>query len=531
MARLDNSAAPLFKAARIGVVAMALIGLGAVLFKDSWQPKASVASVVEPLPTITSTTMPELFESGSSLAEICPGVLDRLRAIANPPGWVDRSTEPAVDAKIPVVVVKSTDLLRAAILAAKPGSVIEISAGSYEGVIDIPTSGTPGEPIVIRPQTPGTVNFIGVSSMVIGGSNIVVQGFNWHTANSANIVVRGTGITIQRNEWSEAGNGANDFSTGLIVVPNDATNWDPDGVLGIGAPPSPLNLTIRYNRFTRVRNTVLWQNHGVRGTIFEWNVVEGPHGIAPNGGPNADNAAVVKIGYGFGGESTNTVLRNNLIKNWGKAIYVFGIKGSDVRIEDNVILGGTIEVRWGNRSVIQRNVIYNGSITVSGSSHRILDNAIWLVDDQASQGAIAITYGIEKDSLGHHFDGSKLPLFYLPVEDSAVKRNVVVSESPMRSALAAVRYDGVLRASPTGNEILANLFVGRFLRGMPYDIVNGEDLFWSEFPFQNRLDFNDVIEMVAAADTSAAANSMVTANVVSNALASRLCDGFAHAAG
>ena len=80
-----------------------------------------------------------------------------------------------------VVLVNDNEGLRSAINQGKPGDVITLKPGIYQGGIRITTSGTAGAPIHITAQQPGTVTITNGRTLITSSTQLTQEGDLWST--------------------------------------------------------------------------------------------------------------------------------------------------------------------------------------------------------------------------------------------------------------------------------------------------------------------------------------------------------------
>ncbi len=403
------------------------------------------------------------------------------------------------------------------ILNGSPGpTLVLLAAGSYSGSFDIAPSPR-SAPLKIRPATPGTVRFVGETTFVVRREGVAVEGLEFDTTVSRTFTIRAPDTLIAGNTWFDSGGGESDESTGLIYLPNDATDWDPDGVVGIGAPLLALRVQVKNNTFKQPRNTPLWQSHGIIGTRFEGNAVIGPHGMKSNDSP-ALFASAVKIGYGFGNEATDAVVSGNTFTDW-KAVYVIGVKGGKVLIDRNWLSEGKIALRNGSGSTVSQNIILNGGIDVFGSDHTVNENVVRMLGDPSNEAALVLHYGEAKESFSRSFDGTSLPLFVQPTKNSTFSSNILISATPNKYAVTVfVGPDESFPHRAEGNQLVGNLIMGQ-----AYD-VSGTQLIGligrgdeAAFYAKNTIVNTTAIRLLSEGQ------AMRTANTVSSAIRDLAC--------
>lgn len=346
------------------------------------------------------------------------------------------------------------------LLSGAPGpTVLLLAPGTYSGSFKIAPSPR-SAPLKIRPAAAGTVRFVGETTFEVRRSSVAIEGLIFETTVSRTFTIRAADMLIAGNTWIGSGGGESDDSTGLIYLPNDEPNWDPGGLIGIGAPLLPLRLRVANNTFSRPKNTPLWQSHGIVGTRFEGNAVVGPHGMIHNGAPAAF-ASAVKIGYGFGSEPTETVITGNTFTGW-KATYVIGIKGGKALITENWLDEGKISLRSGNGSTVSRNIILNGGLDVFGADHMVNENVLRMLDDPPNEGALVLHYGEPKFIDPYSFDGISLPLLFQTTKNSTFSSNVLISNTSGKYAITVfVGPDESYPHRAEGNRLVGNLIVGQ----------------------------------------------------------------------
>src|ERR1700730_2992892 len=98
--------------------------------------------------------------------------------------------------------------IRAAAAKVLPGQTVQVSAGTYQEIVNVPTSGTAGAPIVFTAAPGATVTIPNQTSgfVISGRSWITVNGFTVTNSNDVGINVQdSSNITISNNHVSYAG--------------------------------------------------------------------------------------------------------------------------------------------------------------------------------------------------------------------------------------------------------------------------------------------------------------------------------------
>jgi parallel beta-helix repeat protein len=182
---------------------------------------------------------------------------------------------PAVTGKI--IYVSPGQSIDAALDSASPGDHVVVKAGVYKESITISRSGEAGKPIVLRPETPGTVTIdaTGQATALIpsGGTNIFISGLTISGANNAlsgnnNAAVRtADGWTIQDCTIEKnAGGGLGIFGSNVTVRRVVAQD---NGRYGIGGS-SCKNLLVS-DCITRRNNRVIGDSNGGGGKFTRLN--------------------------------------------------------------------------------------------------------------------------------------------------------------------------------------------------------------------------------------------------------------------
>jgi hypothetical protein len=350
------------------------------------------------------------------------------------------------------VTAASIDELSRSLQSAVPGTVIELLDGQYEGELDITAAGSVSAPIVIRPRRPLGAVFVGKTKLRLNGSYVTLDGLKFSKTGAQTIEVAGLGNRVANGVFEECGDGQSGATTGLIMLDNKAANGDDQ--FGLNRPRVERRATFDGNIFVRPRNTVFWQNHGLVGNSYIGNRIQGPHGIAEG------ETEAIKIGFGFGAEDTNTTIAYNEITAWEGWPYVIGIKSSSVTLTGNVIGSGRLEVRYGDRVTLKRNVIVNGDLMLSGSGHEVTGNVVVNSASRDNLGPFVVAATAVFQSDGGSFDGQQLPYYYRALTNSTVSDNTFVSLDPSDAGTAFMLglNENVWSLPPKGNSFTRNLF-------------------------------------------------------------------------
>ena len=84
-------------------------------------------------------------------------------------------------------IVSNADDIETALETAQPGDTLIMTDGTWtDQEIDFVGRGTAGNPITLRPQTPGGVLLTGVSQMRISGNYLVVSGLHFKNGTIEN---------------------------------------------------------------------------------------------------------------------------------------------------------------------------------------------------------------------------------------------------------------------------------------------------------------------------------------------------------
>ncbi len=353
-----------------------------------------------------------------------------------------------------VVSVSDLDGLSAALKTATPGTAIELRDGTYEGELEVTANGTATTPIVIRSARAQGARFIGKTQIRLLGRYTVLDGLLFDRTGASTLEIAGMGNRVTNSMFQECGDGSSGSSAGLILLDNPAPDGysDPDG---LARPLVDRRAMVDSNTFVRPLNTVIWQNHGLQGNSYIGNRIIGPHGIKEG------ESEAIKIGFGFGAESTKTVISYNEITDWEGWPYVIGIKSSNVELTANVLSKGRLEVRYGNSVTLRRNVVLNGDMFIGGNGHTVSGNVVLSSTSRDRLGPLIVSgTGSTVSDLGS-YDGTTKPIYYRAMTNSTISDNTFVSLDPDEAGTVFMLglVDAVWSAPPRGNTFSRNVFL------------------------------------------------------------------------
>lgn len=353
------------------------------------------------------------------------------------------------------ISVRNAEQLQAAIASATPGVLISIEDGRYEGTFEATVIATAKNPIVIRQRNRNGAVFVGQTKFALNGEYWVIDGLRFEGTGASVVTISGLGNRLTNSTFVECGDGTSGGSSGLILLDNPAPDGvnDPDG---LQRPLIQRSALVDGNSFVRPKNTVIWQNHGLLGNAYVGNTIVGPHGIAEGGESEA-----IKIGFGFAAEQTNTLIAFNEITRWVGWPYMIGIKSSGVTVLGNVLDGGRLEIRYGDRARIERNIILNGDLMISGPGHLVSGNVVVSTSARDRLGPLVLVGSSSQQNDSGNYDGVTKPKYYRAVTNSEIVGNTFVSLDPQDAGSVFLLGVGesVWTDPPSSNRFTRNLFL------------------------------------------------------------------------
>ncbi|MBT4822680.1 MAG: hypothetical protein HON70_43635, partial [Lentisphaerae bacterium] len=264
-------------------------------------------------------------------------------------------------------LVRTPSELAKALAAAAPGSEVIIANGVYNGWrVSFTSDGTAGQPVTIRPQTPGGVTFRLHCELRIKADHVVFKGFRFeHCERTVLRIEGGSHNRITQCQFLYCGSPGSTFGHILSIYPDshhsrvDHCYWTGSKAmsLGIRAPGDKASCPT-HNRL----------DHNVFRDVYR---------IWINGQEN------IQLGQGKHShkQSLHTLVEYNLFHHaWGDG-EIFSSKTSHNTFRHNVAAHcprAAFTLRGGNHATVDGNIMVgNGNgVRIFGCDHAIINNLI-----------------------------------------------------------------------------------------------------------------------------------------------------------
>ncbi len=314
-------------------------------------------------------------------------------------------------------IVANADDIDTAMETAQPGDTLIMNDGIWtDAEIDFVGNGAAGNPITLRPQTPGGVLLTGVSQMRISGSYLVVSGVHFKdgTIENSDHVVQFRGPLGEATNCRFTNSVIESYSGPDL---NDKYHY--------------VSLYGQYNRVDHCRfldqqnigpQIVAWLDESA-APISAFHQIDSNHfGDRPRGWANGFET--IRLGDSdTSGVDAHIVVENNLFERSDGEIEIISSKSNFNIFRYNTFRQcmGTLTLRHGNNNTVEGNfflgqdAVDSGGIRVVGQNHIIINNYIANVDDEAD-GAISIAAGVPNTPLNG----------YLQVRDTVIAHNTIV---------------------------------------------------------------------------------------------------------
>lgn len=290
------------------------------------------------------------------------------------------------------ILVTTPSELNEAIVAAKAGDCIVMKNGVWHNVdMLIDAVGTEESPITLRAETPGQVVITGLSSLILRGKYLVVEGIRFrdgYSSKSLHLIevrssfTRITNCSIVKYNKPEG----NDVWIGMFGSNNRVDHCYFEG---------------KYSESVMI---IIWRptpesnDHSIDHNHFK---------DIPSIG--LGGATAIRIGDGTNAlSSSNTIVENNLFEEMLGIGKIVNIKSGGNIIRNNTFrnASGAICIRQGNNCVIEGNYVfpglkdnYTGGILVIGENHIIRNNYIQGTK-KIGKGAIVLYEGQSNNAPG-----------------------------------------------------------------------------------------------------------------------------------
>lgn len=258
-------------------------------------------------------------------------------------------------------VCRDSDEFLAALRTARPGTVIAVDAKELrltEPVI-IELNGTKDAPIVIKAHKRGTVSVTGPTAFILRRSSFVtIEGFTFVNDGSAAVRLEGcSNVRITRNTFrlNEQGRGSWVMVTGI------------SGESPVFSHHNTIDRNLFENKKELGNFITIEGTKGTSPAVSQYDIIEWNH--FRNIGPRAENVLeAIRIGSSeFTLSRGHTVLQNNLFERCDGDPEYISIKLSDCIVRSNTFVEclGSLSLRHGNNSIVERNVIIGNNRTGS----------------------------------------------------------------------------------------------------------------------------------------------------------------------
>ncbi len=382
------------------------------------------------------------------------------------------------------VRVSDPESARKAVLAAKPGDVIVLSAGEWKDAdLRLDGTGAKDAPITIRAEKPGETIFTGASRIRLGGEHLVVSGLWLKNLSGA------------KADWFEfridSKRRANHcrvtdcaFTESADFTPEEKeSRWV--GIYGAGNQLDRCFLEGKKNKGTTV---VVWLGeqdtggHRLLANLF---------GERPRLGQNGGEALRV-------GDSKSSMMKASCLieGNW------FNRCDGETECISNKSCGntyrgnwffetqGTLTLRHGNDCLVEGNYFIGqgraqtGGIRVIGERHRVVGNFLSGLEGDDFRSAICLVNGIP----GSPENG------YLQVIDAKIEGNTIVDCKD--AILLGHNDENEATLAPKGTVFEGNLVLAREGRSAVRVERAGEGTVWKGNRIQGPLEGMDEVEGV-----------------------------------
>ncbi len=314
--------------------------------------------------------------------------------------------------------------LHSALGNALPGDNIVMQDGTWTNAdirfdgtdSDNGTGGTPGNPITLKAQTPGSVILNGTSRLRIAGEYMVVSGLSFENGS------RTSGSIIEFRDGS-SNLASNCTLTDCAIVdynpPSATTDYDWVGIYG-------LNNTVEYCRFSGMNHIgvqmVLWLGTGAQpdNTVIRRNHFDGRALGTGNG------FETIRIGTSDVSQQTsNALVEYNLFEECNGEIEIISNKSVGNTYRGNTFLrcNGQLTLRHGGDCLVEgnfflgENVSGSSGVRIIGPDHVVVNNYFQDLAGTGTRAAISMMNGVPSSPLNR----------YLRVEDCVVAFNTIVN--------------------------------------------------------------------------------------------------------
>jgi poly(beta-D-mannuronate) lyase len=397
-------------------------------------------------------------------------------------------------------LVSTNSELNAAISNASAGTTITLADKTWANVqISINKTGTAGNPITIKAQTPGNVFFEGRSNISLGGSYIIFEGVVFQ--NASGLITNGDKI----EPIIEFRDSSNNDCVNCIV-----RNVKIDSYNGTSSQETlKFKWIIIYGEYNEVSYSSFIGKNGVGSIINDNHNNSTPDYSKIHHNYFADRVPVnndinglndqdaIRIGVSTTSLSDSfTEVYDNFFNNWSGEVEIISNKCGSNKYYNNTFrdFQGTLTLRHGNNTEVYGNYFFannnsfSGGIRVIGEDHKIYNNYIEGVNHRKPSGAgSGATGGI---NVSNGKPGSALNEYY-QVKNVQIVNNTLVNcdlairvGTKVNSALTLAPENLIIAnnimlnssdsafeetTAPTGNSI----YEGNITQNGSWDLTNG----------------------------------------------------------
>jgi poly(beta-D-mannuronate) lyase len=311
------------------------------------------------------------------------------------------------------IAVKDVAEFDAAMKVAKPGDAIVLTDGEWrDAKLVVRGRGEKGNPIIVRPQTPGKVALVGASTLRIGGKYLTVRDLLWKDCEAESEVIA---FRIDSKNLAESC-----VLESCAVLGDLPAKGDRKWVSIYGRDNAVISC-----RFEEKRSAgtllVVWldesrpkNDHGINLNFFG-----ARRRLGKNGGE------IIRIGDSKTSllESGTSVNGNYFYRCDGEA-EIISNKSCDNIYAGNVFVGcgGALTLRHGNDCAVFRNAFFGdgrkgtGGVRVIGEKHSVDANLFHALEGDETRAAVSLMNGIP-DSPANG---------YLQVKNASITNNTFV---------------------------------------------------------------------------------------------------------
>jgi poly(beta-D-mannuronate) lyase len=362
--------------------------------------------------------------------------------------------------------------LNHAISSAQPGDSVTVEEGEYTNIdILFVGKGTAASPITLRARTPGKTILTGSSTLRIGGSYLVVDGFYFRNPDSTiSDLIQFRKDSKQLASHCRMTNCA--IESSLVADKTKESRW-----VGV------------YGSENRIDHCSFSGKSGKGTTFVVWlgNESEGKHKIdhnyfGPREALGSNGGETIRIGDSKTSLlDANCIVEKNLFEKCNGEAECISNKscGNTYRENTFIEVSGTLTLRHGNRCLVEKNVFLGndakgtGGIRIIGEDHVVRDNYLERLTGDDARSAICLMMGIPNSPANGYFQ----------VQRALIQNNSIVDcKHPI--------LIGLRDAKDASLEPIATLFKGNRVSCPNYTIVEArskmDGISWEENLFMGK---------------------------------------------